>query len=53
MNAYRTNRRRNMTAKPYPNAADTSYFLAKFSEGILCCASGVGVITILFFMLTM
>lgn len=53
MNAYRTDRRRNMPAKSYPNAADTSYFLTRFSEGLLCCASGVGVITILFFMLTM
>lgn len=53
MNAYKTNNRRNMTAKPYPNAADTSYFLNKFTDGLLCSASCVGVVTILFFLLTM
>lgn len=53
MNAYRTERRRNMTAKPYPNAADSSYFLQKFTEGLLCCASCAGVVTILFYVLTM
>ena len=52
MNAYRTDRR-NMTANRYPNAADTSYFLHKFTEGLLCTVSCAGVITILFFFLTM
>lgn len=51
MNAVQTSRPRN--AKPYPNAADRHYFLQKVTDSILSAAICVGVVTILFFLLTM
>lgn len=54
MNATHMNQtRRNATAKRYPNAADTSYFVHRFADSFLCAASSVGVVTILFFLITM
>ena len=53
MNASRTHRRRNAYARPYPNAADLSYFLNKLVNAAMWSASCVGLVTILFFMLTM
>lgn len=52
MNAYQTKRRRAM-AKRFPNAADKSYFLGKLADNLLICASCIGIITVVFFLLTM
>ena len=53
MNASRTYRRRNVTAKRYPNDADRSYFLNKLADTALCSASCFGLVVVLFFLLTM
>lgn len=37
----------------YPNAADSRYFAQKLLDGITSVATGMGVITILFFLITM
>ena len=39
--------------KPYPNAAEPTYFLDKVIDGILAMATVMGSVTILFFLLTM
>jgi len=39
--------------RPYPNAADPSYFANKLVDGILSVVSGMGVITFFFFLVTM
>ena len=46
-NAYRHYRR------PYPNAADPSYFLDKVLNGLLGAVSCMGCVTIFFFLVTM
>ena len=40
-------------ARPYPNAADRSYFMGKLLDAITSTVTGMGVITILFFLMTM
>lgn len=50
MNAVRTSSLR--ARKPYPNAADRSYFLEKTVDSILTAAICVGVVSILFFLIT-
>lgn len=40
-------------ARRHPNAAETSYFLDRFADGLLCAASSVGILTVFFFLLTM
>lgn len=52
MNPSRTYHRSNVTPKPYPNAADQSYFIQKWTDRLLSVASGVGVAMILAFLLT-
>ena len=37
----------------YPNAADSHYFAGKLLDGITSAVTGMGVITILFFLMTM
>lgn len=44
---------RTRTATAYPNAADRQYFLDKLADSILSAAICVGVVTILFFLITM
>lgn len=39
--------------RPYPNAADPAYFLAKLMDGLLSFATCMGSITIFFFLATM
>lgn len=39
--------------RPYPNAADPGYFTNKLLDGILAVCTGMGTITILFFLITM
>lgn len=39
--------------RPYPNAADPSYFANKLVDGILAVATGMGTVTILFYLMTM
>lgn len=39
--------------RPYPNAADPEYFLHKVLDGILAVTSGMGCLTIFFFLATM
>ncbi len=39
--------------RPYPNAADPSYFIDKLVDGILSIATCMGSITIFFFLVTM
>lgn len=51
MNAVHTTKPQ--AAKSYPNAAERGYFLEKFTDSMLCAAICVGVITILFFLVTM
>jgi len=50
MNAVTT---RTNSAPAYPNAADRQYFLDKLTDSILSAAICVGVVTILFFLITM
>ena len=38
--------------RPYPNAADPSYFLDKLADGLLSVATCMGSITIFFFLVT-
>lgn len=45
--AYRHYRRR------YPNAADPQIFLTKILDGMLALATGMGTVTIFFFLITM
>ena len=37
----------------YPNAADKSYFTEKMLDGITSVVTGMGIITILLFLITM
>lgn len=39
--------------RPYPNAADPSYFIDKLVDGLLSVATCLGSITIFFFLATM
>ena len=50
MNAVHTSSSR--TRRNYPNAADRRYFLDKAADSILSAAICVGVVTILFFLVT-
>ena len=53
MNASRTVSKKSAPVVPYPNAADRRYFLDRLLDKILCVASFVGVVVILFFLFTM
>lgn len=53
MNAIRQRRRYYSPYRSYPNAADRSYFAGKLLDGITSAVTGMGVITILFFLMTM
>lgn len=48
-----TARHRASHRRPYPNAADPRYFLDRFIDGALAVATGMGAITIFFFLATM
>ena len=39
--------------RPYPNAAEPQYYMNKLLDGMLSLATGMGCITIFFFLLTM
>lgn len=39
--------------RPYPNAADPSYFIDKLVDGMLAVVTGMGSITFFFFLVTM
>lgn len=39
--------------RPYPNAADPSYFIDKLVDGILALVTSLGSITFFFFLVTM
>lgn len=39
--------------RPYPNAADPRYFTTKIVDGVLSAVTGMGALTILFFLITM
>ena len=45
--------RRNVTASPYPNAANKQYHLDRLADWALCTASCAGIVTVLFFLFTM
>ena len=51
MNAVRTTR--HQTAPAYPNAADRRYFLEKFIDGLLAAAICIGMVSVIFFLITM
>ena len=57
MNNYQKNRKNLYVyrhyRRPYPNAAEPSYFLDKLVDGILSVVSSLGVITFFFFLVTM
>lgn len=57
MNKYQKNRKNLYVyrhyRRPYPNAAEPSYFLDKLVDGILSVVSSLGVITFFFFLVTM
>lgn len=38
--------------RPYPNAADPQYFLHKVLDGIIAFATGMGCVTVFFFLAT-
>ena len=42
-----------LRCRPYPNAADPSYFVDKLVDGILAVATGIGAATIFFYLITM
>lgn len=39
--------------RPCPNAADPQYFINKLVDGILAVTTGMGTLTIFFFLITM
>lgn len=39
--------------RPYPNAADPQYFIDKLVDGVLAVATGMGTLTIVFFLITL
>ena len=39
--------------RPCPNAAESQYFIDKLVDGALAVATGMGTLTILFFLITM
>lgn len=39
--------------RPYPNAADPWYFIDRLVDGALAVVTGMGSLTILFFLITM
>ena len=39
--------------RPYPNAAEPQYYMNKLLDGMLSLATGMGCVTIFFFLLTM
>lgn len=39
--------------RPYPNAADPTYFIDKLVDGMLAVVTGMGSITFFFFLVTM
>lgn len=39
--------------RPYPNAADQNYFKEKLLDGITSVVTGMGIVTILIFLITM
>lgn len=39
--------------RPYPNAAEPRYYLNKLLDGMLSVATGMGCVTIFFFLMTM
>ena len=39
--------------RPYPNAADPSYFIDKLVDGMLAVVTGLGSITFFFFLVTL
>lgn len=53
MNMIPTTDNRQLTVRRYPNAADRSYYLNRLADGILCAASGVGLLAALFFLITL
>ncbi len=53
MNAAKSYNRRRAYARRYPNAADSRYFLNQLADRILCTASAMGFLTMLYFLLTM
>lgn len=53
MNAIHAQSRRAVTVRAYPNAADRRYFLDRLADGILSAAICVGVVTVLFFLITL
>lgn len=45
--------RRNAHASRYPNAASSRYFWDRLADAVLCAASCVGIVAIVFFIITM
>lgn len=39
--------------RPYPNAVEPGYFLDRLLDGALAVATGMGTLTIIFFLITM
>lgn len=49
----RRGHRRNAHACRYPNAASSRYFADRLADAILCAASCIGIVTVVFFIITM
>ena len=39
--------------RPFPNAAEPGYFIDRLVDGVLAVVTGMGTLTILFFLITM
>ncbi len=52
-NIHRRKSHPSLRCRPYPNAADPSYFVDKLVDGILAVATGIGAATIFFYLITM
>lgn len=48
-----TIQKRRVYARRYPNAADARYFWNRLADGVLCAACCIGIVAILFFLITM
>lgn len=53
MKSIRRRRRYYSPYHSYPNAADSRYFAGKLLDGVTAAVTGMGIVTILFFLITM
>lgn len=53
MNTLTRKRQLEVKSQPYPNAADQAVLWQRFIDTALCIASGIGIVVVIFFLITM